>query len=664
MLTKEILLQGPSEAGLYPIYLKQLQSNRVKSKAAFLSSTAFLSRFSAFLGVTTPLDVWHSRLGHPAESVINRLLQQSLLPYTGSVKHTQLCDSCQVSKSKKLPFLSSDRVPTHPLDLIHSDVWTSFVVSIGGCKFYVVFIDDYSLFSWMFPLRQKSEVLTCFTKFKNLVENFFSCKIKQIQTVNGGEYVSTAFQTFTTTYGILHRLTCPYTSEQNGASERKHRHITETELSLLAHSCLSSSYWVDAFLIATYLINRMPTAFLDNVSPFFKLFQKHPDYFLLKTFGCVSYPLLRPYMSHKLHFRSKKCVFIGYSNIQKGYRCFDPQTNRVYISRHVLFDESHFPAKNHPVAPCPALDAPSGSAASIPSGNFSSPILLSMFPITIFFDHSLPSPISDPQPSASTSASPSPSSISAEQPASLQSTNYTTSPPSSPSPQQPPRMLTRSQTNSSTPKIFPDYHLYTATKHLFQVLTSVSLPAEPQTYNQAMKHPCWLDAMQAEYDALMSNKTWTLCPRPSDRKVVRNKWVFKLKQKSDGTIDRYKARLVAKGFDQEGGIDFHDTFSPVIKSETKRLVLALAVHFGWFIHQLDISNAFLHGLFEEEVFMEQPKGFEDPHFPDHVCKLHKSLYGLKQAPRLGLCCCLKLYWTLDLRVLLWMSHSSIFIALH
>jgi hypothetical protein len=104
MLTKEILLQGPSDAGLYPIYLKQLQSNRVKSKAAFLSSTAFLSHFSAFLGVTAPLDFWHSRLGHPAESVINRLLQQSLLPYTGSVKRTKLCESCQVSKRKNCPF--------------------------------------------------------------------------------------------------------------------------------------------------------------------------------------------------------------------------------------------------------------------------------------------------------------------------------------------------------------------------------------------------------------------------------------------------------------------------------------------------------------------------------------------------------------------------------
>jgi hypothetical protein len=121
--------------------------------------------------------------------------------------------------------------------------------------------------------------------------------------------------------------------------------------------------------------------------------------------------------------------------------------------------------------------------------------------------------------------------------------------------------------------------------------------------------------------------------RPAHQKVVLNKWVFKLKQKVDGTLDRYKARLVAKGFDQEAGVDFHENFSLVIKPATIRLVLALAVHFNWVIRQLDISNAFLHGHLEEEVLMEQPKGFEDLNYLDHVCLLHKSIYGLKQVPR-------------------------------
>lgn len=139
--------------------------------------------------------------------------------------------------------------------------------------------------------------------------------------------------------------------------------------------------------------------------------------------------------------------------------------------------------------------------------------------------------------------------------------------------------------------------------------------------------------MQAEFDALIANDTWTLCPRPTHNQVVRNKWVFKLKQKSDGSINRYKARLFAKGFDQVGGLDFTETFSPVIKPATIRLILAVAIHYNWQIRQLDVSNAFLHGHLEEEVFMEQPKGFEDHDHPEYFCKLHKSLYGLKQAPQ-------------------------------
>ena len=105
--------------------------------------------------------------------------------------------------------------------------------------------------------------------------------------------------------------------------------------------------------------------------------------------------------------------------------------------------------------------------------------------------------------------------------------------------------------------------------------------------------------------------------------------MYKIKRHSDGTLDRYKARLVAKGFKQRYGIDYEDMFSPVVKAATIRLVLSIAVTRGWSLHQLDVQNAFLHGVLEEEVYMKQPPGFVDETQPQHVCKLDKALYGLK-----------------------------------
>jgi hypothetical protein len=139
--------------------------------------------------------------------------------------------------------------------------------------------------------------------------------------------------------------------------------------------------------------------------------------------------------------------------------------------------------------------------------------------------------------------------------------------------------------------------------------------------------------MQEEYNALMKNETWELTPWKRGINLVDFKWVFKLKRKVDGSIERYKARLVAKGFKQRYGYDNEETFSPAIKPATIRLVLALAVTHGWTLRQLGIQNAFLHGHLEETVYMRHTPGFEDPNQPGHLCKLKKALYGLKQAPR-------------------------------
>jgi hypothetical protein len=139
--------------------------------------------------------------------------------------------------------------------------------------------------------------------------------------------------------------------------------------------------------------------------------------------------------------------------------------------------------------------------------------------------------------------------------------------------------------------------------------------------------------MQSEFDALQSNNTWTLVPRPAGVNIVTGKWVFRHKFLSDGTLDRYKARWVLRGFTQRPGIDYDETFSPVVKPATIRVVLSLALSKSWPMHQLDVKNAFLHGTLTETVYCAQPTGFVDSSRPDHVCKLNRSLYGLKQAPR-------------------------------
>ncbi|KAK1647556.1 hypothetical protein QYE76_065361 [Lolium multiflorum] len=139
--------------------------------------------------------------------------------------------------------------------------------------------------------------------------------------------------------------------------------------------------------------------------------------------------------------------------------------------------------------------------------------------------------------------------------------------------------------------------------------------------------------MDLEFQALQNNGTWQLVPPRSGVNIIDSKWIFKVKKHADGSIERYKARLVAKGFKQRYGLDYEDTFSPVVKPTTIRLLLSLAVTWGWTLRQLDVQNAFLHGVLEEEVYMRQPPGFVDPARPQHLCRLVKALYGLKQAPR-------------------------------
>ena len=151
---------------------------------------------------------------------------------------------------------------------------------------------------------------------------------------------------------------------------------------------------------------------------------------------------------------------------------------------------------------------------------------------------------------------------------------------------------------------------------------------EPKTFKQAVACPNWQEAMKSEFDALLRNRTWILMPPSSWYKVIDSQWVYER-----NSVKRCKARLVAQGFLQTYDLDYFETFSPVVKPTTVRVVIALALAWNQTLRQLDVHNAFLYGDLTEDVYMAQPPGFVDPSRPSYVCKLQKSLYGLKQSPR-------------------------------
>jgi hypothetical protein len=320
-------LHGPSKHGLYPF--------PPFSKSHFSPC--------ALIGERTSFTNWHSCLGHPTFRVVSQIISRFGLPIFPN-KSEPACLVCLSAKSKQLPFSTSTNQINAPLDLIYSDLWgPSPVCSCIGNKYYISFLDAYSRYTWLFLISHKNDALPIFLQFQKYVERFFNLQIKIVQSYWEEEFRS--LSKFFEKCGIAHRLSCPHTHQQNGAVERKHRHIAKIGLALLYHAHIPLRFWDDAFQTACYLIDHLPTPTLHNKAPFEKLFASSPDYSLLKIFGCACWPNLRPYNSNKLQPRSLQCVFLYYSIHHKGYKCFHIPSSRLYISRDVVFQESIFPYK-------------------------------------------------------------------------------------------------------------------------------------------------------------------------------------------------------------------------------------------------------------------------------------------------------------------------------
>jgi hypothetical protein len=297
------------------------------------------------------------------------------------------------------------------------------------------------------------------------------------------------------------------------------------------------------------LINTIPSSHSSGLSPFEKLYGYVTDYSSFRVFGCTCF-VLHPHVERsKLSPRSAICVFLGYGEGKKGYRCFDPITHKLYVSRHVVFLEHipffSIPSTTHSLTKSDLIHI---DPFFEDSGNDTFPYVRSICTHNSAGTGTLLS--STPKAPFSSTAP--------------QASSEIVDPP--------PRQSIRIRESTKLPNFA--YSCYSSSFTSF--LASIHCLFEPSSYKEAILDPLWQQAMDEELSALHKTDTWDLVPLPPGKSVVGCRWVYKIKTNSDGSIERYKARLVAKGYSQQYGMDYEETFAPVAKMTTIRTLIAVA----------------------------------------------------------------------------------------
>jgi transposase InsO family protein len=203
------------------------------------------------------------------------------------------------------------------------------IESIGRCRYYVSFIDDHTRKVWVYFMKHKGEVSQHFLNFKAMVEKEKGVSIKCIRSDGGGEYFSNEFNEYLKEHGIQKKYSCSYSPEYNGIAERKNRHIAEITHTMLNEKNLPNYFWVEAIAIVVYIMNRTPIVAIHGMTPKEKFTCNKPNVSHLRVFSCIAYVHVLDEKRSKLDPKAEKCIFIGYSLEQKGYRCFNPSTRKL-----------------------------------------------------------------------------------------------------------------------------------------------------------------------------------------------------------------------------------------------------------------------------------------------------------------------------------------------
>ena len=594
------------------------------------------------------LGTLHRRLAHIAPAAIRKMVEGGAVEGIKLVDDgsTLICDACEQAKATRKEIKKEREAPLADAfgTEVHSDLWgPAPVPSMGGRRYYASFTDDHSRYTKLAIVRHKDGTLDAYKEFAQWVHTQHGVRIKRLRSDRGGEYTGEAFTKFLKEQGTERRLTTHDTPQHNGVAESLNRRIMERVRAFLAQSGLPNFLWAEAAQFVVWLKNRTPTKVLGNVTPYEKVTGLKPNLAGIPEWGQRVW--VRRGKGNKLDMRALKAHWVGYDEQSThAHRIYWPEDRWISVERDVRFMSDsvtvHTPLLGMNQRPD---DAP-GVTQRPPT----------------------PPPEPDPDPPAATDSGEEEIEVEGElDDLSLLPTPRKRAPKVQPPATQPTRQSTRLKKPSAivrrieagegTADGTPPPNAQTAsltTSHLDapehefayfadseEVIANAIQETEgdPKTVPQARSRsdwPSWKDAMDSEMASLERALTWTSVPRPPGKNVVGSKWVFRLKHKADGSMDKYKARVVARGFTQIVGVDFYDTYSPVARLESFRVLLALAARFDWEIEAFDFNSAYLNGELgpDEEIYMEEPPGYETSG-GGTVLRLRKALYGLKQAGR-------------------------------
>lgn len=541
---------------------------------------------------TDTLQMWHERFGHQSK----RHVQSFLTTHGIDVKvDGEFCEGCMLGKQHRLVFGNRVDKSTNPGDLIFADVCGPMEEKdLAGYRYFLVFKDDFSGFRVTYLLRQKDEVKQKLPIFIEMVKTQAQLNIKELRTDGGKEFDNCDVKRFAESVGLKHSVTVPYTPQQNGVAERENRIICEMARSWLQSAKhIPKALWGEAVLAATHTLNRTGPTRVKGKTPIELFLRRKNQFDHLRVFGTECFVWIAAQKRKKFDAKALKGYIVGYDDC--GYRIYIPDRNTVIVSRDVKFKDE-------------TLQQPLKSNVN------------KLVDVSIMDDFTpeTPSDMNNKETSEDNIRR-------------LDCHDHT-------------EVTEDANDTSFNGAENEDGHRVLRNRELIRKPIRyrdepeqpkvMMLREVPKDYDEAMESSDaenWKAAMDEEMHSHHKFCTWKLTDLPTGRKAIGNRWVFAIKLNNNNDIIRYKARLVAKGFSQRPGVDFSETFSPVVRFETMRALLCVAVQRNWNIKQFDVKTAFLNGRLEEDIYMQQPQGYNDG--TGRVCKLLRSLYGLKQAAK-------------------------------